>query len=199
MGKGNDYLFMKLDSFKKVSRRSGPKARTMSPGSKFRIIYRFRRIRWGIYISLLLGFYLFKGIHISPDPDIVIIGYGFYGILGIIAILLFLSGGKRLMNMIWIIEYGTAAPATVTGISEWLVRISSSWKNFGRVDRYKKGKIGCSFTDSSGKPHRFTVNSYRDHSYKKGDTLSIIYDPGMPGNVIVMKALPGFVKTDPAL
>jgi hypothetical protein len=120
-----------------------------------------------------------------------------FGFLSIVAFLFMFSGIKLLLNTIAIIEYGIVVPASVNSIKEWLVRNSSFAGKFGIVGytKYKRGCITCRFTDSSGKSYSFQVYSRKEHQLNKGDSIPVIYDPGMPENVLAIDVLPWFVKS----
>lgn len=118
----------------------------------------------------------------------------FGGVLLAVAVFFVQSGMRKMINAIWVIEHGTLATATVASISEKRVH---SW--YHRPFRYSTiYAASCVFADSSGTDHRLEVNVDRD-SWRKGDRLDVLYDPGMPENAFAVGALPRFVRTEPPL
>jgi hypothetical protein len=119
----------------------------------------------------------------------------FGGMLVLIAMLLIQSGIRRIFRTIWIIEYGTVTSAVVRNISRSTKMI---WTTKS-VMSVTKWDVSCEFKDSSGTTVMFNVISPTEDYMNKKDSITVIYDPGMPENAIAIDALPFFVKTDPAL
>lgn len=116
--------------------------------------------------------------------------------LVILAILLVVSGARRIMRALWVIEHGAVAGATVGTIS----RSTKTRAGARQGQRYYtiRWTATCSFTDASGKNCHVKVGM-PEGLLKKGDEVRIVYDPAMPENAIAIGALPWFVKTDPPL
>ncbi len=116
--------------------------------------------------------------------------------LVIVAIPLVMSGARRIMRALWVIEHGTVTGATVGAITRSTKTVAT-----GRVGGRRtiiSWTATCSFTDSSGKNCHVKVGM-PEGLLKKGDEVKIVYDPAMPENAIAIGALPRFVKTDPPL
>ncbi len=114
----------------------------------------------------------------------------------ILAIPLVVSGARRIMRALWVIEHGDVAGASVGAVTRSTKTVAT-----GRVGGRRsiiKWTATCSFTDASGKNCHVKVGM-PDGLLKKGDEVKIVYDPGMPENAIAIGALPWFVKTDPPL
>jgi hypothetical protein len=118
----------------------------------------------------------------------------FGGIFLVIGVLFIQSGVKRMINALWVIEYGAVAVATVG-------EITRSTRRTGTLNAsmfIHKWTASCRFKDSSGT--HFTLGVGTPEGFlKRGDTVTVVYDPGMPENAIAVGALPWFVKTDPPL
>jgi hypothetical protein len=114
----------------------------------------------------------------------------------IFAIPLFVSGARRIMRAIWVIEHGAVAGASVGSITR------STKTHAGPRQGVRYFTISwtatCSFTDASGRNCHINVGM-PEGLLKKGDEVRIVYDPGMPENAIAIGALPWFVTTDPPL
>ncbi len=119
----------------------------------------------------------------------------FGGVLLLIAAFLIQASARRMIRAIWIIEHGAIAAATVRSITRkskivWTMKYARTviWWN-----------VSCEFKDASGNSAKVTVNAPSKDYVRKGDSIAVVYDPGMPDNVIAVDALPFFVKTDPEL
>ncbi len=119
----------------------------------------------------------------------------FGGVFVVIALFLIISGIKRILNAIWVIEYGTLASSTVKKIIKTDKRTIFQLRSFYT----KSWAVTCWFEDSSGKKFSLEIYSSSKDSIKKDDTVEIIYDPGMPENAFAIDTIPKFVKTDPVL
>jgi hypothetical protein len=277
--KRQGHVYMRLDRIKKRSGEPGTKARSMGVLPKIAIMYRSRRIVWGLILLGIVAWFAnsylatpdvepkcwfcsageratVKGVvtkldciaygtknrndyrvqysytvngttytGVSYETDLsylekhpVTVDYSvkdpscscvremrcaadnamftiiFGGLLVIVAFLLVLTGARRMINTIWIIEHGAAAAATAGEITRKTRRsgtltaavFTSSWT------------ASCRFKDSSGTNYTLDVGMPEGY-LKRGDSVAVLYDPGMPDNAIAIGALPWFVKTDPAM
>ena len=154
---------MRLDLIKKVSGQDAPRQRTMGFVLKAGMFYRFRRIRWALYL-ICLAIYLVimgfietdtlraRGLQCRVDmtcsvPDILAV-YIFEMVFLLIAIFLIVTGVKRLINAVWIIEHGTIATAVVGNASE-TVKTKSVIKGIPGLSTH--GNTPARFNDASGK------------------------------------------------
>jgi len=100
------------------------------------------------------------------------------------------------MRALWVIEHGAVATATVGAITRSTKAHAGA--RMGQRFYTIRWTASCSFKDASGKNRHVKVGTPED-LLKKGDTVTIVYDPGIPENAIAIGALPWFVKTDPQL
>lgn len=117
----------------------------------------------------------------------------FGGLLVIAAFLLIMSGVRRMINTIWVIEHGAATGASVG-------EIRRSTRRSGTLTAavfIRKWTASCRFKDASGTNYTLDVGMPEGY-LKKGDSVEVLYDPGIPDNAIAVGALPWFVKTEPA-
>lgn len=122
----------------------------------------------------------------------VIFGVPFF----ILAILLVVSGAGEIMRAIWVIEHGAVAVAAVWDITRTTRKTVGS--RVGTTHTSVRWTASCNFTDASGRSCNITVHM-PEGLLKKGDEVSLVYDPGMLENAIAIGALPWFVRTEPPL
>ncbi len=125
--------------------------------------------------------------NIKCPYDDAIFAFIFGTLFSLIAIVLIRTGAKRVFNTIAVIEYGNTGTATVKNINKTI------------ISRYKMGyMLTCEFQDTLWEKHHFQTFSKIANVVKTGDSLNILYDPGMPQNALSVDALPEYVKPLPA-
>ena len=118
----------------------------------------------------------------------------FGGVLLAVALFLVQGGARRMVNAIWVIEHGVPAIATVGEITRTTRRTGTlSWHIITH-----RWTASCAFKDASGKNGTLHVGMPEGY-LKRGETIAVVYDPGLPGNALAVGALPRFVRTEPPL
>ncbi len=277
--KGQGHVYMRLDRIKKISGKTAPKARSMGVFPKIAIMYRSRRIVWGLIIMGVVAW--FAGSYlVTPDVEpkcwfcsageratargvvtkLDCIAYGaknrndyrveytytvngktyngvgyetglsylekrpvtidysvkdpscscvremrcaadnamftviFGGLLVGIAVFFMLTGIRRMLNAIWVVEHGAVATAAAGEITR-KTRRSGTLTAAVFTSRWT---ASCRFKDSSGTNYTLDVGT-PEGLLKRGGSVEVVYDPGMPENAFAIDALPRFVKTVPPL
>lgn len=121
-------------------------------------------------------------------------------VLFLTGIIFILSAIRLISRAIAVLEYGDIANATVIEIFQ---EKKSNPFNFGgpaAIHRYiTLNAVKCGFTTRAGKNLQCKVYAKSEDTVKKGDVLTVIYDPDIPVNSLVAEALPRSVKTNPEL
>lgn len=186
---------MKLDRMKKSPAHKGAKARRMGPLRKLCLLYRSGRLVKGLIIIAAVSWITYDNFTSHATEENIRFTVIFGALFILAAVYMILSGILRILRAISVIEYGTVASATVTGISRRTRRTGAlSWGFYIHT-----WVAACRFQDAAGKNHKMEVIAPDENYLKKGDHVDIVYDTGMPSNALAIETLPFFVKTDPLL
>ena len=122
------------------------------------------------------------------------------GALFLIGLIFMIPGIIRAGRASSLLEYGEITTGKVTGTAEFKkmnpFNFGGSFAIHRSITQYR---ITCAFIDASGKNRKCLAYARNNAVIKNGDSVSIIYDPDVAGNVIVIDALPGSVDTAPGL
>ncbi len=194
---------MRLDRFARAVRRRSPKVRTLGLVAQVALLYRSRRVVVALVIIGLdawMGYDSFvrKGQRLSDlfggpegsatDVQAIVI---LAAAAALVALLLLVSGIRRLLQAIAVIEYGTAATATVRAVQ-------------GRTQRHRQTYFHtwvatCRFSTASGESATLEVIAPTKDSLVTGDRIAVLYDPDRAEHALAVAALPAFVRTNPPL
>jgi hypothetical protein len=195
MKEKSGHLYMKLDRMKKSPAHAGAKARTLGPLRKLCLLYRSGRLVKGLLVIAAVSWIAYDNFTSHATAENIRYTVIFGALFLLVAIYMILSGILRILRAISVIEYGTVASATVTGISR-------STRRTGTLSRgiyIRTWVAACRFQDAAGKNHKMEVIAPDENYLKKGDRVDIVYDAGLPSNALAIEAFPFFVKTDPPL
>ncbi|HPS57507.1 MAG TPA: DUF3592 domain-containing protein [Spirochaetota bacterium] len=121
-------------------------------------------------------------------------------VLFFIGLLWILSGIMGISRAAAVLQYGDVVQGTVSGIAE---EKKSNPFNLGGVGSFRSKitqyRVTCSFSTAEGKKKTCTLNAKNKDVIQSGDNLTVIYDPDIPENVLVIEALPKSVNTSPEL
>lgn len=121
-------------------------------------------------------------------------------LLFLAGLLWMLSGIKAVLRAAAVLEYGEIVKGTVTSVTE---EIKSNPFNFAGVgaihSRIRQYKVNYSYSTSAGKKMRNIIHAKNKEVIKPDETISVIYDPDMPENSMVIEALPESINTTPEL
>lgn len=121
-------------------------------------------------------------------------------LLFIAGLVLTLSAVKGISGAADVLRYGEIATGTVTGIAS--ERRSNPF-NFSGPASFRRNitlyRIICGFTTATGRKMKCGFFATREGVIKKDEVLTVIYDPDIEENVLVIEALPQSVDTMPGL
>ncbi len=123
----------------------------------------------------------------------------FGSVLFLTGIIFMMSGMRGIRAVIRVLEHGEIVNATVTGVAEKKKSYPSTLNPFSRHESITNYAVTCSFTILSGSNRLCMCFARKKHTIKKDDTLTVIYDPDIPENSVVIEALPRHIKTKPEL
>lgn len=121
-------------------------------------------------------------------------------ILFLIGLVWILFAGRGIRGAAALLRYGEIVKGTVTSVTE---EIKNNPFNFAgaaaRHNKIRQYKVNCSYNTAAGEKMRFIIHAKNRDVIKADEAVAVIYDPDMPGNAVVIEALPKFINTSPGL